>query len=259
MHHDKSLSDNITFTVIDDENRYFEYHIDDDRVFIFNRFDSDDGEEIFGDKADEIRTFAKNELAKLTQSPREIKPGAIVKYFKGGIYQVICVSTHTETKEKLVTYTPFNDNISAINHTEIWTRPYDMFMSKVDTIKYPNASQQYRLEIIGYGNTSLSRDELNNAIELGLNNQQTMLIEEMSELTQALCKYTRKTSNGAITPLSLSEIQDNIIEELADVDLVINQVKYLLDNELPDKDVYAKIQHIKSVKTQRYIDRKSNQ
>lgn len=59
MHHDKSLSDNITFTVIDDENRYFEYHIDDDRVFIFNRFDSDNGEEIFGDKADEIRTFAK--------------------------------------------------------------------------------------------------------------------------------------------------------------------------------------------------------
>lgn len=58
---DKGMSDNITTTIIDDDNNYYEYHLDEDRVIIFNRYDGDKGEEIFGEKANEIRAFALNQ------------------------------------------------------------------------------------------------------------------------------------------------------------------------------------------------------
>lgn len=52
----------------------------------------------------------------------------------------------------------------------------------------------------------------------GCRRQMQQLIEEMSELTQALCKCFR--SNG--------EVHENLIEELADVKLVLDQVIFLL-------------------------------
>ena len=52
----------------------------------------------------------------------------------------------------------------------------------------------------------------------GMKTQTNQLIEEMSELTQALCKRNRG-------------IKSNIVEELADVRLVLNQMIYLMDCE----------------------------
>lgn len=195
----------------------------------------------------------------MNNKQRIISPGTIVQHFKGDMYQVICISNHSETKEKMVTYTPYNDNVVALNHEKIYTRPYDMFMSEVDTIKYPNAKQKYRFEIIKQGDTAISRDEMYNGLSLGLKNQLMILIEEMSELTQAICKYKRKTENGTITPLSFEEIINNLIEELADVELVLNQVKLLLNYNTADIDIYDEIQHVKSQKTQRHMDRVRNQ
>lgn len=57
----------------------------------------------------------------------------------------------------------------------------------------------------------------------GIEKQENQLIEEMSELIQAICKKRRDRPN-------------NIIEELADVKLVLDQVIYLLnaDGEIHD-------------------------
>ena len=30
---------------------------------------------------------------------------------------------------------------------KLWIRPYDMFTSKVDKVKYPNVKQEYRFEL----------------------------------------------------------------------------------------------------------------
>ena len=69
---------------------------------------------------------------------RDFQPGDTVQHFKGGFYKIIAIGTNTETEEKVVVYQSLKDK-------RVWIRPYDMFISKVDREKYPNAYQPYRL------------------------------------------------------------------------------------------------------------------
>lgn len=69
---------------------------------------------------------------------RDFKPGDTVQHFKGGFYKIVAIGTNTETEEKMVVYQSLKDK-------RVWIRPYEMFISKVDREKYPNADQSYRL------------------------------------------------------------------------------------------------------------------
>lgn len=56
------------------------------------------------------------------------------------LYQVIDVVYHSETQEKLVLYKALYEPF------DMWVRPYEMFMSKVDVEKYPEIQQEYRFD-----------------------------------------------------------------------------------------------------------------
>ena len=83
----------------------------------------------------------------------KFKPGQIIRHFKRDfineeelnqnkyLYQVICIATHSETKEHLLIY-------QGLYHPfDIYARPLSMAEEKTDKVKYPNAKQEYRLEV----------------------------------------------------------------------------------------------------------------
>lgn len=72
----------------------------------------------------------------------EVLAGRYYRHFKGNLYQVIGVATHTETEEKMVVYQ------AQYGERKLFVRPYEMFIEEVDRQKYPEATQQYRFELV---------------------------------------------------------------------------------------------------------------
>ncbi len=70
----------------------------------------------------------------------------------------------------------------------------------------------------------MDKDLRNIAEHYGLRSQMRQLIEEMAELTQVICKAER---------YDLDTVREHLVEEVADVQVVLDQVIYLLgDNRI---------------------------
>lgn len=74
---------------------------------------------------------------------REIKVNKTYRHFKGNVYKVLYIGysgdTNDEVPNRVVIYQSNHDG-------KVWVRSYDNFASKVDKVKYPQATQEYRFE-----------------------------------------------------------------------------------------------------------------
>lgn len=110
--------------------------------------------------------------------------GGVYKHFKGNLYKVVDVVTHSETKESLVSYKSFVDG-------KAYVRPYDMFISEVDHEKYPEVEQKFRFELVSEEKFAIAtvKSEDNIYVEVS----DVVHIDRIPEQVKALIKDFVKT------------------------------------------------------------------
>jgi NADH/NAD ratio-sensing transcriptional regulator Rex len=78
----------------------------------------------------------------------------------------------------------------------------------------------------------------------GTDLQVDMLIQEMSELTHALLKLRQKKFNNKNKHETFKEYIDNIEQEIADVQIMLNQIKLLFNKENIDEWKFKKLERL---------------
>ena len=72
---------------------------------------------------------------------RDVKIGRIYRHFKGDYYLVEGIALDSETGDEVVIYRKLYGDGA------LWVRPKEMFLERVDRVKYPSAAQEYRFEL----------------------------------------------------------------------------------------------------------------
>lgn len=148
---------------------------------------------------------------------RQLVIGGFYRHFKDKLYQVKGTAIHSETKEKMVIYQGLYGSY------EMYVRPYDMFLSEVDHIKYPDVVQKYRFELIDIktgksleadyeeNNQNMESEKSEELEEL----EESKESEEDSKLIRFLDAYDYKEKLDILTSMR-GELNDGLIDIMAE-------------------------------------------
>lgn len=151
---------------------------------------------------------------------RQLVIGGFYRHFKDKLYQVKGTAIHSETKEKMVIYQGLYGSY------EMYVRPYDMFLSEVDHIKYPDVVQKYRFELIDIktgksleadyeeNNQNMESEKLEE-LEESKESEELEESEQDSKLIRFLDAYDYKEKLDILTSMR-GELNDGLIDIMAE-------------------------------------------
>ena len=143
---------------------------------------------------------------------REIRQGQFYRHFKGGLYQVMAIATHSETKEKMVVYQALYGDYG------IYVRPYDMFASEVDHEKYPQVKQVYRFtqvhpEEMEEESDKVEVPDLTLELDESMEPEQSAVEEEPKKMSEDQPAQEKQDLSGGINPILLEFLDADTLEE----------------------------------------------
>ena len=143
---------------------------------------------------------------------REIRQGQFYRHFKGGLYQVMAIATHSETKEKMVVYQALYGDYG------IYVRPYDMFASEVDHEKYPQVKQVYRFtqvhpEEMEEESDKVEVSDLTPELDESMEPEQSAVEEEPKKMSEDQPAQEKQDVSGGINPILLEFLDADTLEE----------------------------------------------
>ena len=143
---------------------------------------------------------------------REIRQGQFYRHFKGGLYQVMAIATHSETKEKMVVYQALYGDYG------IYVRPYDMFASEVDHEKYPQVKQVYRFtqvhpEEMEEESDKVEVPDLTLELDESMEPEQSAVEEEPKKMSEDQPAKEKQEVSGGINPILLEFLDADTLEE----------------------------------------------
>ena len=174
-----------------------------------------------------------------------LEANQIYRHFKGNLYRVITVATHTETEEELVIYQALYGDF------KVYARPLSMFLSEVDKEKYPDAAQKMRFEPLEQMVEAVAIVEKEEKAE-------TAVIPEKDKAEESLQNEIILKEESAEAQTEESVTIDPLLEAYLDTDSyreklnilhglqhritehMLNTMAVVIDFELPEGDVQAK-------------------
>ena len=143
---------------------------------------------------------------------REIRQGQFYRHFKGGLYQVMAIATHSETKEKMVVYQALYGDYG------IYVRPYDMFASEVDHENYPQVKQVYRFtqvhpEEMEEESDKVEVPDLTLELDESMEPEQSAVEEEPKKMSEDQPAQEKQDVSGGINPILLEFLDADTLEE----------------------------------------------
>ncbi len=164
------------------------------------------------------------------------RPQEIYRHFKGNIYQIITLARHSENGMKMVVYQQLYAPY------EVYVRPLEMFMSKIDARKYPNETQIYRFEKIdtrGEENAGTQKETSSETLTRVLNRGKTQSVPAPEE---------QKTTLAEVKNAEVENVSRNVQPSEEEFTLDQGLVEFL------DADTYEKKLQILSALHPRITD-----
>ncbi|MDE7417363.1 MAG: DUF1653 domain-containing protein [Lachnospiraceae bacterium] len=170
------------------------------------------------------------------------RPQEIYRHFKGNIYQIITLARHSEDGMKMVVYQQLHAPY------EVYVRPLEMFMSRIDTSKYPNERQIYRFEKLNLGGEEYTDPEKTKTVENDRMAAEKKTDVIMNESIESESEFALDAGLVAFLDADSYEKKLQILSSLHPriTDAMIDTMAVSLDTEVKEGDIEMRYNEIKN-------------